>query len=185
MPDTPIYGITYPCEGAPIAVSDFYTFATDVEVAIGVVDAEATLVTHLPNARAAGQVSPALGVEGTYLFTIPTSIASSGITVAAGAGTMTIITPGIYLASVRQAVSESTLTITSSRVAVTVNGVNQVIKKFRGSNPAGILSLSGSYTVALPLAAGDVVTFRYLWTGTGALANPASATVALDLLATP
>lgn len=186
MPDTPIYGITFPCESAPVSVADFSTFATDVEAALVTTDAEARTVTHLPTAKATGSVNPAFGVETAYTYLLfPASVVSTGITLNAAAGTFTIITPGVYSASVRAVPIDSTLTVTSSRVAVTVNGTNVVSRKYRGFNPPDPTSLSGSYTADVFLAAGDVVTFRLLWTGTGALLSPAQASFALDLLATP
>lgn len=186
MPDTPIYAITYPCESAPITVSDFSVFATDVEAALALTDTEATFVTHLPYFRGVGAATPAFAVETTTTYTaFPTTVASSGVTVNAAAGTVTIITPGIYLASLRVSTPESTLTVTSSRAAVAINGVNAAAKKFRGLNPAGVTALSGTYDTDILVIAGDVVTFRYLWTGTGALTGPVTITATLDLLATP
>jgi hypothetical protein len=186
MPDTPVYEITYPCEGDPISMSDFSVFAADVEAALVVTDAEADLATHLPNARGLGSATPAVNVEATLTYLAsPAANASSGITFNAAAGTFTMVTPGIYLATVQMFSPESTLTVTSQRVAVAVNAVNTVVKKQSGAVPPTILGRPTSYSTDIAVAAGDVVTFRYLWTGTGALASAAFATVTLDLLATP
>lgn len=186
MPDTPIYGITYPCEGSGITAADFATFANDVASAVAATDLEAIQVTNLPNAVAFGQSNPAFGVETVYTYTaVPASNSTSGITLNPVTGVFTILTGGIYSASVRNLAIASTLTVTSHRIAVTVNGTNIVSRKYRGFNPPDPSSIGGSYTADVFLAAGDLVTFRLLWTGTGALLNPAQAFVALDLLATP
>lgn len=186
MPITPNFSIAYPCEGSAITLADFANLATTTEAAVIAVLAEARAVTHTPNARALGTSAAAFGVEDTMIYTlVPTSVVSSGITVNAAAGTFTILTPGIYLATVRLGGNSSTLTMTSQRVATAVNGVNQTVRKYRGFNPATTEAIAGAWTSDILCAAGDVVTFRYLWTGTGALSGTASATVALDLLATP
>lgn len=187
MPDTSNYAITYPCLGESIECEDFFTLATDVESAFVTVDAEAANVLNLPYARVGSAVAnPAFGVETVMTFgSIPASDYSSGITVNAGAGTMTIDTAGIYQASVQVSGNQSTLTITSQRIAVFVNGVFQMARKYRGTNPATSFVLSGTYTSNIgPLAIGDVVTFRYLWTGTGALSSPAGGSVVLSFLTT-
>jgi hypothetical protein len=187
MPDTPIYGITYPCVTSPVNPADFEALAADTEAALAVLDAEATSVTHLPNARAFGDALPAFGVEATLTYlTFPTLNTSAGITFNAAAGTFTIITPGIYSASVRNiGPGSGSLTITSQRIAVAVNGTNRVIRKYRGFNPPDPGVLAGSYSCDISCLAGDVVTFRFLWTGTGVLLSGEQAYVSLDLLATP
>jgi hypothetical protein len=188
MPDTPNFAITYPCMDATINCDSFRELATDVESAFVVVDAEAAATLNLPYARiGAAQANPAFGVEAIMTYgIIPASDYVNGITVNSGAGTMTIVTPGVYQASAQNLGNQSTLTITSQRLAVYVNGVLQMARKYRGTNPATAVVLSGTYTANIgPLAAGDVVTFRYLWTGTGALSSPAGASVVLSFLTTP
>lgn len=187
MPDTPNFGITYPCEDTLVDCDDFATLATDIESAIATVDAEASNVLNLPYGRvSSATANPAFGVEAIMTWGgSPTGDFANGVTLNAGAGTMTIVTPGIYQASAYNLGNQSTLTITSQRIAVYVNGIFQVARKYRGTNPATAIVLSGTYTADIgPLVAGDIVTFRYLWTGTGALSSPAGASLVLSFLTT-
>lgn len=186
MPDTPNFAITYPCENVPISCNDFAVLATDTEAAILSVNAEATAVLSDPAARARASTAVALAVDTTLTYAaFPTTQFSSGITFNAAAGTFTIVTPGIYIASTAVDSNSSTLTMTSQRVSVVLNGVLYGARKYRGTNPITANVLTGSYTIAIgPLIAGDVVTFRYLWTGTGVLNANAGATVSLNYLAT-
>lgn len=186
MPTTPIYGIQYPCESPSITLGDFQAFATTTEAAIALTDAEATAVTHNPNARGIGSANPALGVDTVMTFTaFPGAFTQSGFTVNTAAGTFQPLTSGLYTVSVRMSSNQATLTMTSQRVAVNIGGVLVVATRNRGTNPASNGTTVSSFTSDIFLLTTSVVTFSYLWTGTGALLNPATATVALDLIATP
>ena len=153
MPDTPNFPITYPCAGVTISCDSFREFATDVEAAIATVDAEAAAALNLPYARIVfASANPAFGVETVMTFgLIPTGDFANGVTVNAGAGTMTIVTPGIYQASVQMFGNQSTLTMTSQRIGVFVNAVLQMVRKYRGTNPAGAGALSGTYTANIEI----------------------------------
>lgn len=187
MPTTPIYGIQYPCLSPSISLADFSALATTTEAAIALTDAEVTAVTHNPNARGIGFANPAFGVDTTMNFsTFSGFFTSSQFTVNLAAGTLQPLVSGLYLVSVRMAGNSSTLTMTSQRVAVNINGSLAVATRDRGTNPASTGTTASSFTSVIYLnAAFHVVTFSYLWTGTGALSGGASATVALDLIATP
>lgn len=186
MPTTTNYAIPYPCEGDVITPAVFLAYATGVEAAVANVDAVQAAVLHTPFFMATPTAAAAVGVETTALFlAFTTSQASSGVTVNQAAGTVTIITPGLYQVSAQVAANQATLTMTSQRVAVAVNGINIVVRKYRGTNPVTVGALSGGYSSDINLAVGDVVTFRYLWTGTGALTADAQMNVSLALLATP
>lgn len=187
MPTTPVYGIQFPCESPSVSLTDFQALATTTEAAIALIDAEAVAVTHNPNARGVGTATPAFGVDTVLTYTAsPTQLTSSGFTVNAAAGTFQPLVSGLYAVSVRVGSNQSTLTMTSQRVAVNINGSLTVATRGRGANPASFEALSTTFTSDVFLnAALHVVTFSYLWTGTGALLNPAFATVALDLIATP
>ena len=176
----PNYDIDYPCLGTVIDPDAFNEFATDVEAALATVDAEVTALTRMPYAQASLTSNTALGVEAAMTIVSPSS---EGITV--GATTFTVITPGLYAIAASLGGNQSTLTMTSQRIAVAVNGVNVVAGKWRGSNPADPTVRDGGYSTDVPLAAGDLVSFRFLWTGTGVLSGPAGGRCGLDLLATP
>lgn len=181
MPDTPNFAITYPCMGPTVDPAAFSEFAADVEAAIASVDAQAAGVVGLPYAFASLTTATAFGVEAIMTMS---NTSGSGITI--GASTYTIVTPGLYVAGATASnANQSTLTYTSQRVAVYVNGVFFAACKWRGVNPADVFVMGGSYSVNVPLLAGDVVTYRYLWTGTGAISGSAGGLGSLMLLATP
>lgn len=187
MPDTPIYGITYPCLADDVTLADFATFASDVEAAIATVDAEAALTLRTPNAIQAASTATAVGVEAVMTFSVgPNSSTANGLTVNSGAGTVTVITPGVYkIGAFVSPGNQSTLTMTSQRIAIYINGVFYAARKYRGRNPASFDVLGGAFDTAVFLAAGSVVTLRYLWTGTGALNGVAGGELSMQLLATP
>lgn len=189
MPSTPIYGITYPCMSPVVAPSAFASLASTTELAIDATGfgtplgtGEAYAVTHLATGRGLGSAPPLPGVEATLTFLIvPSSVASNGVVVNNATGTFTVGNNGLYMSSVAIGGNSATLTMTSQRVAVYVNGVLYAAKKTRGTNPTSTAAISSSFDFAVNLLAADVVTFRYLWTGTGVIGT-ASATVALSLI---
>lgn len=187
MPTTPNFAISYPCEGAPISPSDFFSFATTTEAALSAVAAEAAAVTTGMYAYVSANIpNPAVGVETIYTFS--TSFASNGMTVNTGAGTITPTTSGICVVSANQSgAPQSSLTISSQRIAVYNNGVFFAAKKFPGNNPADIGTYGGSFEMPVPVVAGDTLTFRYLWTGTGTLAGAGgtAANLWLSMIASP
>src|SRR5215510_7921658 len=138
MPDTPNFSITYPCQDEAINSDHFRDFATDVEAAVSAVNVEAAAVLNTPYARiVVATANPAAAAETTMTFgVIPAGDIVNGITVNSGAGTMTIVTPGVYHASVQVSGNQATLTMTSQRISVFVNGVFLLTRKFRGFNPA-------------------------------------------------
>lgn len=188
MPNTPNFGITYPCMGSPISTADFVNFASTTETAISTVAAEATAVAtgmyaYLPSINLP---NPAVGVETILLFSATT--ASNGMTINTGAGTVTPTTSGICAMSLSlSSAPQSSLTLTSQRIAIYVNGVLFAARKWPGNNPVNIGAYGGSFEIAVPVSAGDTITFRYLWTGTGSLAaaGGAGGTAWLSMIASP
>lgn len=185
MPDTPNFAITYPCVGSAISASSFATFATDVETAIAAVDNQgygvgSIGVLNVSYAFTTLSSNPAFGVETVMTFS-NTTASDIGF----GASSFTASTPGPHTVSVLLSSPQSTLTITSQRVAIYVNGVLNTANKWRGSNPPDFAVFNGGFSTDIYLVGGDIVTFRYLWTGTGALGGPVTGTASLLLLATP
>lgn len=182
MPDTANFAITYPCMDEVVDCNDFAIFATDVEAAIAAVDAEGIAVTHTPYALQTTSTTPAVGVATTLVHVASVNNFSSGVTVAAN--TFTIITPGLYLANAQCNGVTSNTTLTSARVSILKNAV--LTNAFKRKPVVGFPSSSNmNLSSALELIAGDAVTFQYLWTGTGALTGPLTATVNIQLLSTP
>lgn len=192
MPTTPQFGITYPCMGVPVTAADFASLATTTDTALGAVGfgsvpgtGEAYTVTHLPTGRGLGAVTTLPGVEGTLTYTlVPSSVVTgTGVTVNVGTGAFNVLSNGFYLASaVVGGAGDSTLTMTSQRIAVYVNANLYAAKKVRGFNPAFTSTIGSTYDFGVNLLNTDTLTFRFLWTGTGVLTGTASATVSLSLL---
>lgn len=187
MPSTPNFGITFPCMDAPVTAADFATLASTTEAALVTVAAEAANVTNGQHAHISMTLAnPAVGVETIYTYSA--SFAANGMTVNTGAGTVTPTTSGICVVSlIQSSAPQSSLTITSQRIAVYNNGVLFAARKWPGNNPVNIGTYGGSFEVPVPVLAGDTLTFRYLWTGTGSLAaaGGASATAWLSMIASP
>lgn len=191
MPSTPQFGITFPCLSPTVSPADFATLATTTETALDTVGfgsvpgtGEAYAVTHLPWGRGLGAVTTPFGAEATFTYTaVPTSVTfGGGIVVFPASGNFVTTFTGFHMASVAIQGNSSTLTMTSQRVAVYVNGVLYAARKTRGDDPVFVSALTTSYDFGVNLAAGDTVTFRYLWTGTGVLSGVASAITSLSLL---
>lgn len=191
MPTTPQFGITYPCMSPVVAPSAFAAFATTTETALDAVGfsvvpgtGEAYSVTHLPTGRGIGTATPLPGVEATLTYTVvPSSVVTgTGVTVNVATGTFNVLDNGFYMASATVGAASSTLTMTSLRVAVYVNGVLYAARKARGFNPSNTGTVSTTYDFGMNLLNTDTVTFRFLWTGTGVLSGIGSSTVSLSLL---
>lgn len=185
---TPNYAIPFPCAGDPLNPAAFQSLALGVDNALLQGDAAATAATHEAQANLSGQANPAVGVEAIVTFDFLGGIfnLSNGITINAAAGTATVVFPGLYGVMMTSGGSQSTLTMTSQRMAVYVNGVLYAAKKLRGFNPAFVQTLSGSvYWDVGPLVLGDVITLRWVWTGTGALTSAASFDIAIAFLGSP
>lgn len=186
MPNTSNFGITYPC-GPAISTADFANLALTTETAISTVATEAANVTNGQWAYInMSLLNPAVGAETIYTFNAAS--ASNGMTLNAGAGTVTPSTSGICVVSFSQAGSvQSSLTITSQRVAIYVSGNFVAARRWPGTNPTGIGTFGGSFEVPVPVVAGDTITFRYLWTGTGTIngAGGTGATAWLSMIASP
>lgn len=179
MPDTPIYGITYPCVGDVIDPADFATFAADVEAALVAVDAEATAVLQAPYARCNVVSATAQGVQTTLALT---TFNSRGIGVNPGAGTLTVPTAGLYFVSlVLQNVNQNP-TMTSRQVTLRRNGVDIYLHK---QSTDGTLFPNIQVSGPIPCAAAAVLTATSLWTSSGVALNSEVGSFSAVLLATP
>lgn len=182
MPSTPNFGIVYPCLTPVVTAADFVAFATSTEAANATVDAEAVAVTHLPYALQTTSTVIPVGVATTLAFSASAFNFSAGITV--GVSSFTILTGGLYLVTVQTQGVESNTTLTSARTSILRNGVlvNAIKRKPFVSFPT---ASNMNITAAVPLAAADVLSAQYLWTGTGALLAPLAASFSVQLLSTP
>lgn len=174
MPDTPVFAITYPCEGSSITMQDFYDFATTVEAAVVGVDALATEAVLPPN------VSVQLSLAGVAL-NVATDITyvsedwDSAAIAAPPATALTVPADGMYFVPFYAGVS-GFATLTSMRAAISVNGVNQYAFKFAPNSGTPNRSVPHGL---LRLAAGDLVRCNFLWTGTG---GPGTVTGSMGLI---
>lgn len=186
MPDSSNFAITYPCEGSAVNPVDFSVFAFDVESALSAVTAEGVAVVSDRMFHAIGTAAiAAAAADTTMTYTgFPASVKSSGVTVNTATGDITIVATAIYeLWAFVNASATSTLTITSQQIGIFVNGILYGTQKRRGFNPAVTFATTGAYSMLVPLNAGDVVTFKYQWNGTGALNSAGGGTVGLNYVA--
>lgn len=186
MPSTPNFGITYPCEGSPIAVTDFSSFALSAEAAISTVSAEGAAVVADPVFHAIGVAAiAASGADTTMTYTgFVSSFKSSGFTVNTATGDITAVTTGIYeLWALVNTSGQATVSMTSQRIGIFINGTFYASQKRRAYNPAIANATYGTFSVMAQLTAGDVVNFKYQWTGTAALSSQGGGTVGINFVA--
>lgn len=168
MPNTPVFGITYPCVGSSITLNDFVSHASTMEAAIASVDTISAQALTPPNIAVALSQSVTVAVATDCAVSViyygnPTSQATLG------SAAITIATTGLYRADLAVGISGFT-TVTSLRMAITVNAVLQYAFKFP-SPSTGVFNEAMTQGL-LSLVAGDVVRANCLWTGTG---GPATA----------
>jgi len=183
MPNSPTYGIPYPCEGAAISPADFAAFAAGVEAAIASANAAITAARKGVYAIQMATVNPAVNTPTTFTFTASAENSSSGITV--GATSFTAQTAGVYLSSVYFILGQSltsTTTATYGQIGMRVGAVNQNLDKRRGYS--SLVLPRQQATGMLILGVGSVVDYQYLWGGTGALSAPVLAKITLERLTT-
>jgi len=170
MPDaTPNFGIRYPCAGETIDAAVFETFATDVEAAIALVDAEMTRALHRPAVRLQrGLASQSITVATTTDATYDTesfdndSMGNLGV----NNDRATIQTAGVYLAKFWVSQMSAFTTITSTSVLISQNGLTRWQKK--GPQGATVTAIPWLAILGvLECAVGDIIRGRILWTGTG------------------
>lgn len=167
---TPRFGFRYPCEQDPISVTDFQNLAYDIEAVASTVNALATLAPHRPAASVA--VSPSSSTSQAFTVNTPTNWlfnrewfdTDNMVDLAANNDRITIRTAGFYMADVSMGLGLTpNTTLTSQKMDITVNSTVMLSRKF------GRMAFTGSVGGLLPqrLNVGDVVRFRYTWTGTG------------------
>lgn len=167
MPSTPVYGIVFPCEGDPITVATFATFATTVEAALATVEAVETQALFPPSASvriSQAGIAAATPTDCVYVEEYWDNAAIATVATAI----LTVPVTGMYLVAATVGVS-GFATISSLKTAVTVNAVEQLAMKYvpTGGTPVGAIPQG-----LLRLAAADQVRCRVTWTGTG---GPATA----------
>lgn len=182
MPTTPNFAIPYPCMGATFDCNAMGALALGTEAAIATVNAEATAVTHTPYAIQLTSTVVPVGVATTLAFAASAFNFSGGVTV--GAASFTILTPGLYLATVQSTSVDSNTTLTSGRLSVLKNAVLQYAIKRKPLVAFPTFS-NTDMTGPVDCVAGDVITYQLLWTGTGALTANYAASVYLQMLSTP
>lgn len=181
MPDTPNFAITYPCEATLLAPADFATYATDVDAAIGTVNAEGVAVTQTPYALQVTNTVVPPGVATNLTNVASPFNFSSGITV--GANSFTILTPGMYFTNVESNQIAATVGLQSARMQVLKNGV--VFAAFKRKPVVGAPVAPGlGFSIDVPCQAGDVLAWQFLWVGS-VVADPLAAAISIQSLSTP
>lgn len=153
MPNTPIYGFTYPCETDAIDPAAFATLATQIDAKLLELQAE---------------VDQAVGRYSSIQSMVPNqaAIAASVDTALTNAGsTYTIPVNGIYIADASFTLSATT--ITSMRLMVRLNAVEKYGRTYPGPTSPATLGPGDVPGVPLICAAGDTISCSMLFTGTG------------------
>jgi hypothetical protein len=149
---TPIYGFPYPCSNDLITAASFSNLANAIDTKLADVGADADLALNRYNATfvvgnqagiAAGVDTPMTNTNATYV--IPAS--------------------GIYLVICQFAFSTAT-TISAARVRVRVNAVQIYGRSYNFEYGSSGTSIEVP-PAALVCAAGDTISFTFLYTGTG------------------
>lgn len=168
MPNTPVFGITYPCLEYGVTTEDFYSFSTSLEAAIATVDAVGTQAILPPHAGVFVSQSVAVGVA-TNCAVSQIFFSEPPLQTTIGATSITVPITGMYQISQSVSVSGFT-TLTSLKVSITVNGVIEYAYK----QPAPSLGITNNSIPhgLVKLIGGDAVRVNVLWTGTG---GPATA----------
>ena len=149
---TPIYGFPYPCAVEPITAASFSNLANAIDTKLADVQADADLALNRYNTKfsVASQAGIGAGVD-----TVMTNPNASYVVPASG----------VYLV-VCQFQFVTATTISAARVRVRVNGVQIYGRSFNFE-----YGNSGTFIevppAALVCAAGDTISFTFLYTGTG------------------
>lgn len=163
MPDiTPVYGITFPCVGEAINAATFTSFATTMEAALATVAAVGLQALHPPSVGA--RVNQAVTVATPTDCTCVEKYWDNASIAAVASTAFTAPVTGMYqLAASVGAVGFTTMT--SLKLALTVNTVEQLVFKYPASTGASPVSVNPHGL--LRLVAADQVRARLTWTGTG------------------
>ena len=170
---TPILGIRYPLLGETIDPAAFANFANDVNSAVA---ANQTLASDAFNRKMC--LIPAL-IPQSFTVNVETSITFTNTSLAqrpfrdndnmfnAGSPTqLTINTAGIYMIISRDMAVNAFTTMVSIRNAIFRNGV-LVFAERRNEQDGSTSSMLETIEALVRCEAGDIITNRILWNGTG------------------
>jgi len=170
MPTTPL-GIVYPCSGATIDCDDLAAYAQSTQDAISNTQALITSVLRPPavwvrRPFGGGQVI-APGVTTVMSYT--EEMYDTAGMFSLGSPTLLVVRQaGTYLVNCQTQRTSSPATLTSSRAAILLNGVEQAYQKADGGTSA-FNTNDPQYVSAMlaSLVVGDQITTTCLFTGTG------------------
>lgn len=173
MPTTVPYGISFPCLGPAIQVSDFYNYAATTEAALSTVNALTPQLLQREFVKA-GAILPnqAVNTVGTASWITPTTANNPNGMFNPGSPTVfTLQSSGSFLVDLHVANLDFPTTLTSARGAVLLNGVEQIWGKMGGPSSAGSIQFFVSGLI-VSATAGQQISATWLWTGTGGPARP-------------
>lgn len=182
MPETPVYGIAYPCSGDTIDPSVLATFATTLDAALTQGQAELEEVTSRPNAQMSATATQNVVINTNTDLTYATEVYDNDGIVDLGVSTSALIiqTAGAYFIWGTFRLVGGFATLTSVNVILTVNGVER--GRVITSNDDDI-----NYELSMPmnLAVGDLVRMQARWTGTGGPAEVTTRLLSASFIAAP
>lgn len=161
---TPNFGIQYPCAGETINPAVFQTFANGVESALAAVDVASAAVLQRPRGAIRNGAGDVIAAGAMSALVYGTTDFATGVT--AGVGGFTILTSGIYLVTLQAGSATISTSVTSYAADVSLAGTvayRRKLSKGVVSSTAGDINLIG----AISATAGQVVSFRWGWTGAG------------------
>jgi hypothetical protein len=168
MPQTPNFSLRYPLEGSAVNNTDFTNLATDLDAALTLINTLKESVRKPPAVLARRQNSAqalAVATDTTMQFDTVDFDTAGFANLAVSTTNLTIPSDGIYQSVAFQSAAISGYTtITSYRVTVLIAGVPGPEKKYWDSFGT---TAKGPFKAT----AGQVVTLRERWTGTGGPAN--------------
>jgi hypothetical protein len=169
MPASTPLGLTYPCSGDTIDPAAFATYANTAQTAITATEALADQALYPPAAQARRVISQNFnaGVTTALSWDIEAyDTDPASLIFVAGGSVMTVQQTGTYLIGVWTRTSQQPADMTSTRVAIVVNGVEFSANKGDSGATLGTTNTEAyTATLAPNLAPGTTIGVNYLYTG--------------------
>jgi len=150
---TPIYGFTYPCQGETISPAAFSTLANQIDVKLAEVEADRFLALNRYNSDLSG---------------FPSEVVPNGVdtTLTSPASTYTLPMAGVYIFDVTADPTSTPATVNMLQASVYQNGVFRFAMT---KNTEGNSAVDSTPSGPIVGAAGDVITTRFFYSGSGTM----------------
>lgn len=168
---TPVFNIPYPLAGDPVNPADFANLASAIDAAMTSVAAERAALLAKPFCQW-GHFNTFAGLAPNVEQIITNDLTNydipspGGFAPAVGGTNMVCVVPGVYTLQITDFNFFGFTTFTSYIAGLFVNGVRIGTDKKPVTNNTGNATIS-DVVVTWPLYAGDIITARWQWSGTG------------------